>query len=95
MTRDEAVAIAMVYVRQRYPIVPPMGDALLITEAEYGRLEELSLGTGTPDDRLALIGKWVIPFECSWDTDDYGMPHRLVLLVDDANRTVQQLPIHQ
>ena len=39
-------------------------------------------------DASRLVGKWLVGFFMSWDTDAAGMPETLFVMVDDANGTV-------
>jgi len=43
-----------------------------------------------------LMGKWIVSFRCSWDTDDAGLPETLHVSVDDtkgeAERTDLDVP---
>ena len=79
MSRNQAIDLSSQWVQARYPITPPLGMVWQITEAET--------------DCRHLLGKWVVTFCCSWDTDALGLPLTLILLVDTSTGIVQPMPI--
>ena len=100
MTRDEIVEIARRWVRERYAMVPPVAGTMHFTdegvEASFPLLNRASLPrrlsyrdhpelSGTTE----LMGKWVVHFFCSWDTDKVGIPETLHLCVDDLTGEVE------
>jgi hypothetical protein len=100
MTRDEIVKIATGWVRERYPIVPPVAAVSHFTD-EGAQTFHTPPGRGpftfglSYDDHpelprpTELIGKWVVSFFCSWDTDEAGMPETLHVYVDDSTGEVE------
>lgn len=97
MTRDEIVEIATTWVRERYPIVPPVVFTMhfahkgvsVVASGRTPYASELSYQDHPEIPRATeLIGKWVVMFFCSWDTDEAGMPKTLHVFVDDVTGEV-------
>jgi hypothetical protein len=91
MTRNDAIARADGWVRDRYPIVPPLSavvdyrpDALAGLEAMYG-------GPFPSEDVRQVQGKWLMLYRCSWYTDELGMPTCLGVLIDDESGAAELL----
>src|SRR5947209_6564915 len=82
LTKEEAIAAAEKTVRERYSLVPPVGQAIMFSdewiELNRGLLPEIVLDIS----RRKYAGKWLVLFRCSWDTDQSGLPISLMLLVD-------------
>jgi hypothetical protein len=82
LTKEEAIGAAEKAVRERYSLVPPVGQAIMIPknviELNRGLLPEIVLDIS----RQKYAGKWLVCFHCSWDTDELGLPISLIVLVD-------------
>lgn len=78
MHQDQAIALAQDWVRERYPVVPPVAAAFEITDLESPQ--------DLPTEELLVLeqnlGNWFVAFFCSWDTDVLGMPEKLAVVVD-------------
>jgi hypothetical protein len=76
MTKEEAIRIASDYVEAQYGTVPPV--AILVDTREHNATGEHA-------------NKVVVAFKCSWDTDELGLPNKLVIAVDCTTRETQLL----
>jgi hypothetical protein len=44
-----------------------------------------------PSPDVGAVGKWLVAFFMSWDTDAAGMPQTLHVTVDDVDGSVTQI----
>lgn len=95
MAQDQVIAAASGWVRDRYPVVPPVGLVLEFSEEKLDAIERQQSAAGVvlpAGERRYLANKWVVSFCGSWDTDALGMPMGLQVVVDDATGQAERLP---
>ncbi len=85
MTRVEAIEHAKLWVRDRYPVVPPVAGVLDFRPAAINKAER-QLGHAFASSEMERFrGRWCVLFRCSWDTDTLQLPLRLGVPVDDQS----------
>jgi hypothetical protein len=90
MTHEEAIELANIWVRDRFPLVPPVASAMELT-IEKMAIAEKVLGKAYSVEERALIGHWVVIYKTDWDTDAIGIHPRLSLSINGITREVTPL----
>jgi len=83
MRENEAIDIASKWIRDRYPVVPPVANVFDFTKKNIQARQRAGREVLNDEEIKHLQGKWFICFACSWDTDSVGMPRSLSVEVDD------------